>query len=350
MRKLSFGLLKGGGNLFSRPTGENKKSLLSKIKSIFYQVYTNFFQYPDECWAWYSINKKKALQIANTFKPDFILSSSMPVSSHLLAAHIVGKIGSPWAADFRDLWVADYQVKRTKKMETRILNWQKDILKDVSFTVTVSQPDKQLLKMQSEKDGIVVYNGFEQVNEPVHVKNSKINIVYTGMLYDSLQDVELLFKVLKRVKDLEIYFTYFGISSPLIEMYAKKNDVLDRCNIKGLVTQNEAEIIQSEADLLLFLTYNVSGCISGKLFEYLGASKPILALGPHEKSACSIIDETSCGKWFDNEQNAAEYLELKLNDKIKNGIVDYIPKSARNTYSRKQQNIALSNKIKSFLN
>ena len=170
------------------------------------------------------------------------------------------------------------------------------------------------------------------------------------MLYDSLQEVELLFKVLKKVKDLEIYFTYVGISSPLIEKYAKKYEVSDRCNIKGLVTQSEAASIQSEADLLLFLTYNVSGCISGKLFEYLGASKPILALGPHEESACSILDETGCGKWYDNEQNAAEYLELSLNEKRINGIVEYSPESARSNYSRKQQNIALSNKIKSLLN
>ena len=69
----------------------------------------------------------------------------------------------------------------------------------------------------------------------------------------------------------------------------------------GYVSHEEALQLQKNAQVLLLVEMNRSetkAIIPGKLFEYLSARRPILALGPEGSDIKTIIDETNSGQFF----------------------------------------------------
>jgi glycosyltransferase involved in cell wall biosynthesis len=84
----------------------------------------------------------------------------------------------------------------------------------------------------------------------------------------------------------------------------------------GYVTHQEVTIYQQKTQVLLLSVNNVKsakGVITGKIFEYLQAKRPILAIGPTNGDLAEIINETSSGIIvdFDDVENLKrEILEM----------------------------------------
>lgn len=71
-------------------------------------------------------------------------------------------------------------------------------------------------------------------------------------------------------------------------------------------------------DILLLLRWDdkrENSVIAGKLFEYIGAGKPILSVGGTEGEAADIIRDNNFGLVSNDEDEIAEYLIEKLRDR-----------------------------------
>ena len=94
---------------------------------------------------------------------------------------------------------------------------------------------------------------------------------------------------------------------------------------------------QSASVLLLILnnTPNAKGILTGKMFEYLAAKRPILCVGPTDGDAANIIAETQSGQTFDfdDEKGIDEHLKTLFN-KFQTGNLN-INSNGVNKYSRK---------------
>ena len=70
-------------------------------------------------------------------------------------------------------------------------------------------------------------------------------------------------------------------------------------SINGKIPRQEVLRIMESSDLLLLMYIggapNVAGCVTGKIFEYIGVRKPVFAIVPENGSAAEIIRKGNMG-------------------------------------------------------
>ena len=169
----------------------------------------------------------------------------------------------------------------------------------------------------------------------------------------------ILFKVLNTIckenkdfkKDLQLNF--IGDISDEVEIEISKNNLLENTSFLGYVAHKKAIAFQQKAQVLLLLIPNVKnskGILTGKLFEYLAAKRPILALGDEDGDLSDILKETNAGVviGFNNEEKLLLEI-LKLYQQYKQGNLVVSSKNIEK-YHRKELTKKLASIIKNVTN
>jgi glycosyltransferase involved in cell wall biosynthesis len=258
------------------------------VKRRITRLYYSIFDTPDPQLGWYILSQRRAVQIARDEKIDIIVSSSPPGSAHLLAAHVKKKTGLPWIADYRDLWSNNHYYYVKGNAMRRIDAWlERKALEAADRLITVSAPLAERLCDYLKRDVEIIPNGFDPDDyEPAPSPQNKIVIVYTGNIYKGKRDPSILFVALREMLDSgEI-----NRETIAVEFYGRRfeglREAIGRYNlnaiasIRGFVDYRRSLSLQHGATLLLMLDWlGEEGVTSGKIFEYLGAMRPILCLG-----------------------------------------------------------------------
>jgi hypothetical protein len=157
----------------------------------------------------------------------------------------------------------------------------------------VSKPLAKILCKKYERHVDVIYNGFDSADyetlpdKPFFPDDATTRIVYTGTIYPKFQDPTPLFRALNSLHESssihpdEIQVIFCG-NHANIEEISRREGVTKFVQLKGIVPRKEALHMQRDADTLLFLEFDspqLKGILSGKLFEYLYAGPPIMAVG-----------------------------------------------------------------------
>lgn len=82
----------------------------------------------------------------------------------------------------------------------------------------------------------------------------------------------------------------------------KANSLEDCVEHISMVDHQESLLLQQKAQLLLLVANNsgnVKGILTGKVFEYLATSRPIIAFGEKDSNLEALIKETNSGTFFD---------------------------------------------------
>src|SRR6185295_5376348 len=107
--------------------------------------------------------------------------------------------------------------------------------------------------------------------------------------------------------------------------------------------------VQRAADVLLFLDWTdgrSDGMLTGKLLEYLGSGRPILALGGRRDSEANrLIAETGCGATMTGENEVVDYLQNLL----VSGRPAAVGSAASDALSRERQAGALLDQLRGGL-
>lgn len=242
---------------------------------------------------------------------DCAVSTAGPYAVHI-AAERLKKMGlvKHWAADFRDLWSDNHAYPGIFPF-TAVEKWlEKRLLKNADLISTVSESWGQKLEDQHGNDKVVVIeNGFEPEDllkissKPFFPLDGKVRIAHTGMVYPEKQTLPLFFEALAAFPQKRKFECCFaGPQLEGVEKLVSKYQLEGIVKTMGNLPRSEALAMQRDATALLFFPWNETtgsgrGLVSGKIYEYLYAQKPIFALsdGKQEVQAAEQLIKASRG-------------------------------------------------------
>ena len=318
----------------------SKNSFLSFIRG-------NFF-IPDPKLFWIKPSVKYLQRYLNKNDVDLIISTGPPHSVHLIAEKLHQKNDVKWLADFRDPWSDIYYNKDFKEfsfVKNRNKKLEKSVLKKADCVITVSNALKKEFSKYANRVEVVT-NGFDDdfLESSKILLDEKFTISYIGML-PKQSNPENLFRVLQGLcsqnKDFEkdLQLNFIGDISDVVKTAVFKNKLEENTRFIDYVDHTKAIEYQQKAQVLLLLIPNVKKCkgiLTGKLFEYLSAKRPILAIGPEDGDLADVIEDTNAGVIvdFDNNDKLSSEI-LKLYHQYKKGNLEVDSKNT-NKYHRKE--------------
>ena len=232
---------------------------------------------------------------------DVVLSSSPPDSAHLAAREAAREAGRPWVADFRDPWVGLHFRKpptpwhraRQEEMESRVT-------READLVIAASRTHADALAAGPRPKRLVhLPNGFEPAETPTAARSdpAHFTLVFTGTL-SLMEDAGTLLSAIA-----ELTRSHRGIADRLRVELAGPYDVdwerrtrargLDGIvRFRGPLAHAESRALQRSADALLLWKPRGEGyrtMVPGKLYEYLDAGRPVLALLPERDEAADLV-------------------------------------------------------------
>tara|TARA_B100000809_G_scaffold187565_1_gene185867 strand:- start:29732 stop:30991 length:1260 start_codon:yes stop_codon:yes gene_type:complete len=292
---------------FWKKKKEQKSDVSNSVNNAFLSFVRGNFFIPDPKVFWVNSSVKYLQAYLKSNKIDVIISTGPPHSMHLIAKKLCQKNNLKWIADFRDPWTDLYYNKEFKQLsfaKNKNIKLETTVLKNADCVLTVSNSLKKEFAKQAKRVEAIT-NGFDDevlTNNRINL-DSKFSISYIGLL-PIQSNPKLLFTVLNELsienpdfkKDLKINF--IGDISDVIKVDIETNNLLENTEFIGYVSHQKAIEHQKKAQVLLLLIPNVEkseGILTGKLFEYLTAKRPILAIGPENGDLSEILKSTNAG-------------------------------------------------------
>jgi len=242
-----------------------------------------------------------------SLKFDAIVTTSPPESCHLIGSRVKKALNCPWVADFRDLWTQDltkHYGPIRKFVESRL---ERRTLCSADALVTLSGPWAEKLKQRYPHIPIYsIANAFDpdEFSSNGEALTDSFSITYTGQLYSGKRDPTPLLEVLGELLQANIIprqrvrIRFYGPIEPWLYTQVQQHRLDDVVEIHATVGREQVLKRQAESQLLLLLGWNDpkdEGQHTGKIFEYFGAKRPILAIGGCQGVMTELLKETRAG-------------------------------------------------------
>jgi glycosyltransferase involved in cell wall biosynthesis len=302
---------------------------------------------PEPQVGWYGSAVAAGRRLLRGWRPDAIYASALPFTAHLVAASLARDAKVPWIAEFRDHFAGN-PYSNLPGWRAPIDRWlERRVVRSAAACVTVSEPMAETLRNRHRKPAIVVLNGYDSADQqmasvPGADDNRTLRIVYTGLIYPGRRDPSVLFAAVQSLGQLtdRVHVTFYGQDLRGVTDSAQRHGIAANVQVCSAIPYRESLSVQRRADVLLLLLWNdprEAGVFTGKLFEYVGAARPILAVGAESGVAANLIRSRGLGVAVADAQQIAVALRRWIAEKERDGQVAAPPESARIGLSRREQ-------------
>lgn len=330
------------------------KSLINKIGGLVVN--------PDSQMLWIPIAVSEGLKLVKKHKIDVIYSTGKPWSDHIVGAILQKVTGTPWIVDYRDAWnlhpyLTYYSSRMRRKtqlfLETKVIEYAHQIV----FATEEMEKDYRKVFGNSSKFS-TIRNGVDlddfKSSKPKILP--KFTILYAGNIWSYTKPSYLIYAVSNWLKKYpqarkELNVSFLGRIDREIKSLIDKEDLVDVVNFRGYLPHTETIALLLGAHVLL-LTINDGGesILTGKIFEYLAAGKPILALVPPSGMAADLLRKEGRGEHIVNPRDvtAIENHIMSLFTEYKNGCLPTYPVENLQDYTRRKATEKLSRLLNSL--
>ena len=308
-------------------------------------LYAGLINLPDANIGWLPYALFAGRRLMRGWTPDLIFASGPPFTT-LIVGHLLARLhGVPWVAEFRDRWVDDpyYPLPPWRR---RLEDWMESwLVSSAAALTTVSEPWAADYSAKYGKPVAVVYNGYEPDDyvdacpAARPMDGDQLRIVYTGRIYPGRRDPTPLFAAMRRVGS-GVRAEFYGAQVSRVMPLAEAQGVADMVRVHPHIPYEQSVKVQRQADILLFMQWSdprEQGNVPGKLFEYLAARRPILALGLEDGVPANIIRERGAGYLANGPDEIAKHLVVWCRAKREAGGLATLPESVRDGFSRNEQ-------------
>lgn len=270
------------------------------------------FFIPDARMGWRRYAVNEGIRIIAQEKIDAIYSSSPPYTCSLIARDLKRKTGLPWVAGFRDPWTGFLTTPDRwaipaaidRGMERSVFT-EADAV-DVAWTGIAADalgkfPELDRAKFHHLPNGFDS-NDFPDVRGEERTDN-RFTVTYTGSMYglrtpkEFLQGVELLVSE-GRVDPARIRLRFIGRFGDEVHEMFRNSAVRESIDVAGYMPHAESIRQLFFADALLLVvdvTSDSEEIVPGKVYEYIGTEKPVIAVAPERGAIADLIAETRAG-------------------------------------------------------
>jgi glycosyltransferase involved in cell wall biosynthesis len=263
-----------------------------------------------------------------------IISTGPPHSMHLIARNLKRKTGIKWIADYRDPWtqIDFYQDllpgERADKKHKRL---EKECLVEPDEIVTVSNACAEGLAEIADRKIHVVTNGYEFTefkSEEIKLDDS-FSISHLGSM-PFARNPKVLWAALSNLVKNPLFaerltINLIGTVDYQVLNSAKEYGLEKYIHLTPPISHQESIELQRSTQLLLLVANssgNVKGILTGKFFEYLGARRPIIAIGEQNSDLNKAVIDTTSGYFshFEDNKGLEEYLANAFNQYCDNSL------------------------------
>lgn len=240
---------------------------------------------------------------------DAIITTGPPHSLHLIGLKLKEELGINWVADFRDPWTRigyHEKLKLTDSSRKKHEELEKSVLNTADHIITTSFTTRDEFISKTSKPVTVITNGFDAEISREEPENDKFELAHIGSLLSERNPVELWKAIGELIQENMEFANNFRlrlagkISEEVLDIISE-NAIQPYLENEGYVSHAKALELQRSASVLLLIEIDseeTKGIIPGKLFEYLAAKRPILAIGPENWDVERIITRTGAGEMY----------------------------------------------------
>ncbi len=269
------------------------------------------FFIPDARVGWLLSAVKEGMRIIREENIDAIYSSSPPYTCSLIARKLKRKTGLPWIAGFRDPWTEFLTTPRRwflpamidRRLEKSVFT-EADLIESAWQGITTDVLSKYPEIPEDKFKHIP--NGFDSVDFPKvdKTKNEKFTVTYTGSLYGRRNPAEF-FKALElliergELNPNDIHLRFAGRFGAEVEEMFRNASFRDSIKTISYVPHDESIAYLLKSDALLLIVDEAKESeeiVPGKVYEYVGVRRPIIAVAPQRSAIADLMRETGSGK------------------------------------------------------
>jgi glycosyltransferase involved in cell wall biosynthesis len=260
---------------------------------------------PDENVSWNLTAIPAAIRIVKREGIDVVLTTSPPSSVHLIGAAVQKATGVPWIADLRDSIVA-HPHRHAERMLVRIKEQgehgvAKLVASRASAIVAVSDAIAAEMRERNPKGAVhVIANGsdFDDFVGLEHHASDRFRITHAGSFFGK-RDPRPFLTAVKRSGLDDLTVRFLGDFRSTDREWAEAEGFGDELELIPYAPRRRSLELQRDSEALLLLIPEAGGrgkgVLSGKVFEYLAAERPILAVVPPDGAAAQLIRDAGAG-------------------------------------------------------
>ena len=296
----------------------------------------------------------RSFNICINNRPAIVFATGDPFYPLIACPFLKIIFNIPYVVDLRDPWKLapnPHQKWSLKRVITKILDWLLEplVLLNASGVTVVSESMKSdyINEYPSLSKIIhVIPNGYDPTdfNDKPLVSLHPLSITYAGKLLNGVnyRDPEPFLYALRILIDegLDVCFNYIGENNSQLNHIISKYKLESSVQLLGPMTYNDTISHLKSSRILLLIGNGQATEQTGKIFDYIGCQRPILALANQNTSIAEIANSLKGSRCIANrdEYIIANTVRMMLND-------DDTLKVEHNEFTRK----SLTNKLDQIL-